>query len=405
MVGRRGEGDRPARAVAAARAARSLQPRRGHAQCHRAGRAPVQRAAALGRRRHELRHLPCRGPRLGRRACQGDGAGRARSAHAVAVERGLCALVRLGRCGRFAVVADDPADPRSARDGERCAPASPACCARTRRWPAATSARSAKSPARDDEKLLVDAAKALAAFQADAGQSAHAVRRLPRCAGGGRPRGRAALSAGGPARPEDLHRTRNCAACHFGPRFTNGEFGDVGIPFFTRPGEVDSGRLDGLATLANSTFNLLGRHNDDASGASACAPGTCSACTAISASSACPACASSAHGPFMHNGHLATLEDVVKHYSEVNPDRLHSDAIPLVRPLALTRGAERRPGRLPAHALGRGAAASQPAAALSVTLDRAPSRPLDRMHQSRLSAQIMSLTLKSVARSEMLARP
>jgi cytochrome c peroxidase len=41
-------------------------------------------------------------------------------------------------------------------------------------------------------------------------------------------------------------------------------------------------------------------------------------------------------GPFMHNGHLATLEDVVKHYSEVNPDRLHSDALPLVRPLALT---------------------------------------------------------------------
>ena len=52
----------------------------------------------------------------------------------------------------------------------------------------------------------------------------------------------------------------------------------------------------------------------------------------------------------MHNGHLATLEDVVKHYSEVNPDRLHSDAMPLVRPLALTRGAEHRPGRLPAHA-------------------------------------------------------
>ena len=41
------------------------------------------------------------------------------------------------------------------------------------------------------------------------------------------------------------------------------------IPFFTRPGEVDAGRLDGLAKLANSTFNLLGRHNDDASGASA----------------------------------------------------------------------------------------------------------------------------------------
>ena len=35
----------------------------------------------------------------------------------------------------------------------------------------------------------------------------------------------------------------------------------------------------------------------------------------------------------MHDGSLATLEDVVKHYSTVSPDRLHSDGTPLVRPL------------------------------------------------------------------------
>jgi len=39
----------------------------------------------------------------------------------------------------------------------------------------------------------------------------------------------------------------------------------------------------------------------------------------------------------MHNGSVLTLEDVVKHYSEVSPDRLHSDGTPLVRPLGLTR--------------------------------------------------------------------
>jgi cytochrome c peroxidase len=38
----------------------------------------------------------------------------------------------------------------------------------------------------------------------------------------------------------------------------------------------------------------------------------------------------------MHNGHLATLRDVVRHYSEVSPDRLHSDGVPLVRPLGLS---------------------------------------------------------------------
>ena len=41
-------------------------------------------------------------------------------------------------------------------------------------------------------------------------------------------------------------------------------------------------------------------------------------------------------GPYMHDGSLATLEDVVKHYSTVSPDRLHSDGTPLVRPLGLS---------------------------------------------------------------------
>ena len=71
-------------------------------------------------------------------------------------------------------------------------------------------------------------------------------------------------------------------------------------------------------------------------------------------------------GPYMHNGSLATLEDVVKHYSEVSPDRLHSDGMPLVRPLGLIAGGERRPRGLPALARCRDAAAAGAAAALSL---------------------------------------
>ena len=40
----------------------------------------------------------------------------------------------------------------------------------------------------------------------------------------------------------------------------------------------------------------------------------------------------------MHAGSIATLEDVVKHYAEVSPDRLHSDGVPLVRALGLSPG-------------------------------------------------------------------
>ena len=40
--------------------------------------------------------------------------------------------------------------------------------------------------------------------------------------------------------------------------------------------------------------------------------------------------------PYMHNGSLATLADVVRHYSEINPDRLHSDGEAILKPLRLS---------------------------------------------------------------------
>ena len=41
--------------------------------------------------------------------------------------------------------------------------------------------------------------------------------------------------------------------------------------------------------------------------------------------------------PYMHNGSLATLEAVVRHYSEVDVERLHGDdGARLVRPLRLS---------------------------------------------------------------------
>jgi cytochrome c peroxidase len=80
----------------------------------------------------------------------------------------------------------------------------------------------------------------------------------------------------------------------------------------------------------------LGRHNDDTSGASALRTRHVQRLHSNFGEFRVPSLRQLGSGPFMHNGHLAALEDVVKHYSEVNPDRLHSDALPLVRPLALT---------------------------------------------------------------------
>lgn len=193
------------------------------------------------------------------------------------------------------------------------------------------------APDGDDEKLLVDAAKALAAFQATlvSPRTPFDAFRDAAAAGDREAMARYPVAA---QRGLKIFLDANCSACHFGPRFTNGEFGDVGIPFFTRPGEVDAGRLAGLGKLAGSAFNLLGRHNDDASGANALRTKHVQRLHSNFGEFRVPSLRQAASGPFMHNGHLATLEDVVKHYSEVSPDRLHSDGLPLVRPLALTAG-------------------------------------------------------------------
>ena len=192
-------------------------------------------------------------------------------------------------------------------------------------------------PGTDDEQLLVDTAKALAAFQATlvsprtsfddfrdalvAGDRVHASR-YPLAA----QRGLKLFIGEG-----------NCNLCHLGPRFTSGEFGDIGIPFFVRPGEVDSGRHGGLGRLAASPFNLLGKYNDDPTGNTTRRTRHVQRQHSNFGEFRVPGLRQVGRGgPYMHNGSLATLEDVVRHYSEVSPDRLHSDGIALVRPLGLT---------------------------------------------------------------------
>jgi cytochrome c peroxidase len=193
-----------------------------------------------------------------------------------------------------------------------------------------------EAPGADDEKLLVDAAKALAAFQ----QTLVTPRtpfddfRDALIAGDHAAAARYPLAA---QRGLKLFVGRgNCNACHFGPLFTNREFGDIGVPFFRRSGEVDAGRYGGIARLRDSPFNLLGAYNDDASGASTTRTRHVALQHRNFGEFKVPSLRQVGRtAPYMHNGGIATLEEVVKHYSEVSPDRLHSDGTPLVRALGL----------------------------------------------------------------------
>ena len=127
----------------------------------------------------------------------------------------------------------------------------------------------------------------------------------------------------------------NCAACHVGPAFTNGEFHDTGVPFFVKGG-VDPGRHGGIRKLEASPFNLLGRYSDDAGRASALKTRQVAHEHRNFGEFKVPSLRNVARtAPYMHNGSLATLADVVRHYSEISPDRLHSDGEAILKPLRL----------------------------------------------------------------------
>jgi cytochrome c peroxidase len=129
-----------------------------------------------------------------------------------------------------------------------------------------------------------------------------------------------------------------CSACHHGPNFTNGEFDDVGVPYFAEKGRVDQGRHGGIAALRASPFNLLGGYNDDPAKATADATRHVEPQHRNWGEFRVPSLRNVAEtAPYMHSGSLATLEAVVRHYSEVDVERLHGDdGARLVRPLRLS---------------------------------------------------------------------
>ena len=116
----------------------------------------------------------------------------------------------------------------------------------------------------------------------------------------------------------------NCSLCHFGPNFTHGEFHEIGIPVFKKAGGVDWGRYEGIKRLRANRFNLLGPFNDDPARADGMSTRHVALAPQTFEQFKVPTLRNVAlTAPYMHNGHLATLADVVRHYSEIDPTLLH----------------------------------------------------------------------------------
>ena len=136
----------------------------------------------------------------------------------------------------------------------------------------------------------------------------------------------------------------NCFVCHFGPAFSNGEFHDIGRPFIVAPGRVDPGRFAGIKRVQSDRFNLLSVHNDENT-----APKSDALAAALKTQTVNPQHRNwgewrtpSLRGlrgsaPYMHDGSLATLHEVVRHYSNIKEERLHSDGESILKPLRLTK--------------------------------------------------------------------
>ena len=100
---------------------------------------------------------------------------------------------------------------------------------------------------------------------------------------------------------------------------------------------VDKGRYGGVKLLRESPFNLLGPYNDDKSRATAGFTRHLRLTPKNWGEFRVPSLRNVARtAPYMHDGSLATLEDVLKHYSEIPEDRLHQDGEKLLKPLNLT---------------------------------------------------------------------
>ena len=102
--------------------------------------------------------------------------------------------------------------------------------------------------------------------------------------------------------------------------------------------KADGGRHDGIQKLTVSKFNLLSPYNDDATRASATKTTQVKVEHRNFGAFKVPSLRNVGYtGPYMHSGELLSLDAVVRHYSELNVDRLHTKGESLLKPLKLTQ--------------------------------------------------------------------
>jgi len=107
----------------------------------------------------------------------------------------------------------------------------------------------------------------------------------------------------------------DCVRCHTGPLLSDGEFHLIGVPSKDGGLPTDRGRLDGIERLRKDAYNATGVHSDDPGGPRARWTAATQPDPETWGRFRTPSLRSAASSsPFMHQGQLASLEEVVRFY-------------------------------------------------------------------------------------------
>ena len=186
------------------------------------------------------------------------------------------------------------------------------------------------APSADDQAVLVNVGKALAAFQETLTTGRTPFDHF-----------RDALARGAAPSTWSYSDTAQrglklfigkggCANCHSGPNFSNGEFFNTGLHGNTK---ADAGRHEGVRQLIQSRYNLLSPYNDEVnatSGANAERTRAVSLSKTQLGEFKVPTLRNlMLTSPYGRDGTVDTLAEVVRHYAGVDPIRLHTkDGLP-----------------------------------------------------------------------------
>ncbi len=130
----------------------------------------------------------------------------------------------------------------------------------------------------------------------------------------------------------------DCVRCHAGPLLSDGEFHMIGVPAADGAAPTDRGRLDGVERLRRDPFNAAGVFSDQRDGPHAKVTLATQPDPEAWGRFRTPSLRSAAlSAPYMHQGQLASLEEVVRFYDTLDgATSLEHHSEQVLQPLGLT---------------------------------------------------------------------